>query len=77
MISLLIRSKFIKNKLVYWCIIFKMSLNCIKFFFKAEKKLYETSMYKAFYTQGDDYMVSSPETSSGQAIWQKFKIIII
>ena len=27
-------------------------------------------MYKAFYTQGDDYMVSSPETSSGQAIWQ-------
>lgn len=41
MISLLIRSKFIKNKLVYWCIIFKMSLNCSKFFFKAEKKLYE------------------------------------
>ncbi len=27
-------------------------------------------------TQGDDYssMVSSPETSSGQAIWQKLKI---
>ncbi|WP_320018861.1 hypothetical protein [Labilibaculum manganireducens] len=23
-----------------------------------------------FDTQGDDYMVSSPETSSGQAIWQ-------
>ncbi|WP_320017916.1 hypothetical protein [Labilibaculum manganireducens] len=30
-----------------------------------------------FDTQGDDYpgMVSSPETSSGQAIWQKLKII--
>ncbi len=28
-------------------------------------------------TQGDDYssMESSPETSSGQAIWQKLKII--
>ena len=32
-----------------------------------------------FNTQGDDYlrMVSSPETSSGQAIWQNLKIIII
>ncbi|WP_281256446.1 hypothetical protein [Labilibaculum manganireducens] len=32
-----------------------------------------------FDTQGDDYfsMVSSPETSSGQAIWQKHTIIII
>ncbi|WP_320019036.1 hypothetical protein [Labilibaculum manganireducens] len=32
-----------------------------------------------FDIQGDDYfsMVSSPETSSGQAIWQKFKIINI
>nr|WP_320020274.1 hypothetical protein [Labilibaculum manganireducens] len=32
-----------------------------------------------FDTQGDNYfsMKSSPETSSGQAIWQKFKIIII
>jgi hypothetical protein len=32
-----------------------------------------------FDTQEDDYscMESSPETSSGQAIWQKLKIIII
>lgn len=28
---------------------------------------YETSMYKAFYTLGDDYMVS--------CIWQKYKIV--